>query len=479
MTEMYDLIVIGAGSGGLTAAKFAAALGAKVALIEKRRVGGDCTWAGCVPSKALLKVARVAHDARSASHFGISAPVPVVDMARVRAYVQEAIAAVYRWETPDALERDGIEVVLGEAFFADPTTIRVGDRTMGGKNFLLVTGAHPILPDLPGLKEVPFFTYETLFDNDRLPDRLLILGAGPVGLEMAQAYRRLGAQVTVLGEILLPKDEPEAQETLRRVLEREGVRFVAERADRVSYANGVITAHLGEWQIEGEMLLVAVGRAPNVEGLDLEKAGVTFSSTGIPVNERLQTNVTHIYAAGDCTGGMQFTHFAGWQAFQAARNALLVGSARGFSEVVPWCTFTDPEVAHVGLTEAEARAKHGDAVQVLRRDAAQNDRAVCENDLDGFIKIVHLSDGHILGATIVAARAGEMITECALALQHKLKIGDLAATIHAYPAYSSAIQILASEEAIRETFSGFGGKLIKTLSGLQNTSRDPNHEENS
>ena len=479
MTEIYDLIVIGAGSGGLTAAKFAAALGAKVALIEKRRIGGDCTWTGCVPSKALLKAARVAHDARSASRFGISASVPVVDMARVRAYVQEAVAAVYGLETPDALEHAGIEVVLGEARFTEPAKIQVGSRTLEGKNFLITTGAHPVLPDLPGLTETPFFTYETLFDNDRLPDRLLVLGAGPIGLEMAQAYRRLGAQVTVIGETLLPKDEPEAQEALRRVLEREGVRFVAGRAERVSYAAGIVTAHAGAQKVEGEMLLVAVGRAPNVEGLDLEKAGVTFGSKGIPVNEHLQTNVKHIYAAGDCVGGMQFTHFAGWQAFQAARNALLVGSARGFSEVVPWCTFTDPEVAHVGLTEAEARAKHGDAVKILYRDASQNDRAVCENDLDGFIKIVHLSDGHLLGATIVAARAGEMINECALALQHKLRIGDLAATIHAYPAYSSAIQILASEEAIRETFSGFGGKLIKTLSGLQNTSRDPKQEENS
>jgi len=479
MTDLYDLIIIGAGSGGLTAARFAATLGARVALVEKGRVGGDCTWTGCVPSKALLKAARAAQDVRTAAHFGISASAPVVDMARIRAYVQETVARVYKLETPDILEREGIEVVEGEARFADATTIRVGERTLGGRNFLLTTGAHPIIPDLPGLSETPFLTYETLFENDRLPDRLLVLGAGPVGLEMAQAYRRLGAQVSVIGDTLLPKDEPEARAVLRKVLEREGMRFVTGRADRVSCAGRIITAQVGKQRVEGDMLLAAVGRAPNVEGLDLDKAGVMFSPDGIPVNEHLQTNVKHIYAAGDCTGGMQFTHFAGWQAFQAARNALLVGSARGFSEVVPWCTFTDPEVAHVGLTAAEARAKHGDAVKILYRDASQNDRAVCENDLDGFIKIVHLSDGQILGATIVAARAGEMITECALALQHNLKIGDIASTIHAYPTYSSAIQILASEEAIRETFAGFGGKVIKTLSGLPNASHRPDTQESS
>lgn len=479
MKELYDLIIIGAGSGGLTAARLAVTLGAKVALVEKHRVGGDCTWTGCVPSKALIRAARVAHEVRSSAYFGIGASVPGVDMPRVRASVQEAIARVAQCETPEMLEREGIEIILGEARFVDPQTIRVGESTLCGKSFLLATGAHPVLPDLPGLTETPFFTSETLFDNDRLPERLLVLGAGPIGLEMAQAYQRLGAQVTVIGETLLPKDEPEAQAVVRRVLEREGVRFVTARADRVSHASGLITAQVGTQSVEGDMLLVAVGRAPNVTGLDLEKAGVNYSAQGIPVSEHLRTNVKHIYAAGDCAaGGYQFTHFAGWQAFQAARNALLVGSARGFSEVVPRCTFTDPEVAHVGLTEAEARGKHGDAVKALHRDAVQNDRAVCENDLDGFIKIVHLPDGNILGATIVAARAGEMITEFALALQHKLKLGDLAATIHAYPTYSSAIQILASEEAVREAFSGLGGKLIKTLSGLPGAPREPDYEEN-
>ena len=479
MADPYDLIVVGAGSGGLTAAKFAAGIGARVVLVEKHRIGGDCTWTGCVPSKALMKAAKVAHEIRSASHFGISTSSPIVDMARVRDYVQEAISSVYQSETPEALEREGIEVVMGDARFAGPATVRVGEKTLNGKKFLIATGAHPILPDLPGLKETPYLTYETLFDNDRLPDRLLVLGAGPIGLEMAQAYQRLGSRVTVIGETLLPKDEPEARAVLRKVMNREGVRFLPAIASRVSYSSNVIKAQVGAQSVEGDLLLVAVGRAPNVNGLDLELAGATYSAAGIAVNERLQTTAKHIYAAGDCVGGYQFTHFAGWQAFQAARNALVVGSAKGFSEVVPWCTFTDPEVAHVGLSEAEARKKHGNTVKVQHGDAAHNDRAVCENDLDGFIKITHLPDGHILGATIVAARAGEMITEVALAMQHRLKIADLATAIHAYPTYSSAVQILTSEEAIRSAFSGLGGKLIEMLSGRRNYSRWTNHKEDS
>jgi pyruvate/2-oxoglutarate dehydrogenase complex dihydrolipoamide dehydrogenase (E3) component len=479
MTDTFDFIVIGAGSGGLTAAKFAASLGVSVVLVEKQRVGGDCTWTGCVPSKALLRAARAAHEARNASAYGVSAAPVVVDMVAVHAYVQATIAQIYQSETPEVLEGNGIEVVLGEARFVDPQTIRIGERTLCGKNFLLATGAHPVLPDLPGLLGTPYHTYETLFDNARLPDRMLILGAGPVGLEMAQAYQRLGAQVTVVGDTLLPKDEPEAQHVLRTVLEREGVRFVPGRADRVAYEAGLFTLSVGGESHQADLLLVAVGRAPHVAGLGLDMAGVAFSERGIPVNEHLQTNVRHIYAAGDCTGGYQFTHFAGWQAFQAARNALLVGSAKGFSDVVPWCTFTDPEVAHVGLTEAQAREKHGEAVRTLHRSASQNDRAVCENDLEGFIKIVHLTDGHLLGATIVAARGGEMITEFAIALQHRLKVGDLATTIHAYPTYSTTIQIMASEEAVTEVFSGLGGRLIKKLSGLSDPHPLPTQKENS
>jgi len=366
MTDVYDFIIIGAGSGGLIAAKFAATLGVRVALIEKSRVGGDCTWTGCVPSKALLKVAKVAHHARTAAKYGVHAGAVETDMKAVRTYVRNAIQEVYQREPPEILQTEGIDVLLSAAQFLDPHTIRVGERTLRADKILLTIGAHPIVPDLPGLKETPYQTYLTLFDNDRLPQRLLVIGGGPIGMEMAQAYQRLGAQVTIFAETLLPKDEPEAQVRIHRVLTNEGVQFVQSRAERVRQEGGVITVQAKEGSVQGDMLLVAVGRAPTTEDLALDKANVVTTPKGIPVNEHLQTNVKHIYAAGDCTpDGHQFSHFAGWQAFQAVRNALLLGSSRGFADLVPWCTFTDPEVAHVGLTEAEAKQRHGSEVRVL------------------------------------------------------------------------------------------------------------------
>jgi pyruvate/2-oxoglutarate dehydrogenase complex dihydrolipoamide dehydrogenase (E3) component len=466
----YDLIIIGAGSGGLTAAAFAAQLGARVALVEKHRVGGDCTWTGCVPSKALLKAARVAHEARVAAHYGIvydSGGPPKTDMARVREYVRGTINEIYRHEAPEELELQGIKVVLGAARFLDANTVEAAGYTLKSKYFLLTTGARPFIPLIDGLNEIPFITYEQIFDNDRLPATMVVVGTGPVGTEMAQAYQRFGAQVTMVGDRLLPKEEPEVQEVMSRVLQREGMKFVWGRAASVRQDGGemIVTSDRG-YEARGEMLLVAAGRRPTVKGLDLEKAGVTYSDKGIPVDDQLRTNVKHIFAAGDCVGGYQFTHFAAWQSFQAARNALLPGSSAGFTDIVPWVTFTDPEVAHVGLTEAQAREKFGGAVKVNRWEMGRADRAVCENDTDGFIKAVTKKDGTLLGATIVAARAGEAITEFIVALKNGLKVIDLASAIHAYPTYSTPVQQLAAGVAIDNVLSSTSGKLIRGLGKL-------------
>lgn len=467
MTEKtFDLVIIGAGSGGLTAAGFAAQLGASVALVEKNRVGGDCTWTGCVPSKALLKAAKIAHEARNAAHYGIFVDPPKTDMARVRDYVHGAIHDVYQFETPQELEREGIEVILAPASFIDPQSIRAGERVLKAKNFLITTGAHPFIPPVDGLSDVPYITYENIFDIDELPESIIVVGAGPIGMEMAQAFQRLGSQVTVVGERLLPKEEIEVQTVMSRVFEREGMKFVWGRATaaRMEGGDAVIVTETGE--VRGKLLLVAAGRRPTVAGLDLEKAGVRLSEKGIVVDEQLRTSVKHIYAAGDVTGGHQFTHFAGWQAFQAVRNALLVGSSSGFTDIVPWVTFTDPEVAHVGMTEPQARAKFGDSVQVNRWEMSRADRAVCENDTDGFIKVTSKRDGTLLGATIVAGRAGEAITEFIIALKYGLKITDLAGAIHAYPTYSTAVQQLAADAAIENLLSSTTGRIIRGLSKI-------------
>lgn len=464
MTSRYDLVIVGAGSGGLVAARFAAQIGAKVALIEKNRIGGDCTWTGCVPSKSLLKVAKVAHEIRTANRYGISASRPEIDMSAVRDYVRNAIESVYEFETPEVLAREGINVVFGGARFVDPSTIVAGDRTIQSKAFLLTTGARPSIPPIAGITEVPLITYEQIFDNDVLPKAMLIVGGGPIGIEMAQAYQRLGSQVTLFGKAVLPKEDPDVQKLIKTVLEREGVRFVLEHAKEVRRNGNSVVIITEHQQLNGELLLVAAGRKPNIEGLDLEKAGVKYSPAGIFVDDRLRTNVRHIYAAGDITGGYQFTHYAGWQAFQAVRNVLLPGSASGISNVVPWVTFTDPEVAHVGLTEQEARAKHGDRIQVYRWELGKVDRAVSENDTNGSLKIITDQHRTLLGASMVAARAGEAIVELVIAMQNKLNIADLAGTIHPYPTYSTAVQQMAADITVERLLSGASGKLMRALS---------------
>ena len=462
----YDLVIIGAGSGGLTAAGFAARLGAKVALVEKSRIGGDCTWTGCVPSKALLKAAKVAHEVRSAAHYGITAGAPVTDMRRVRDYVREAIQQVYQFERPEDLAREGIDVVIGAARFLDANTIDVNGQHISAKSFLITTGADPAIPAITGLSEVPYLTYEQIFDNEVLPKRMIVVGGGPIGMEMAQAYQRLGSQVTVVAEQLWSKEEPEVREVMLRVFEREGIRFVSDRASSAKKKGDSFVVRAGDEDVSGDLLLIASGRKPSVAGLDLENAGVTYSGRGIAIDSHLRTSVKHIYAAGDVTGGYQFTHFAGWQAFQAVRNALLPGSSSGLTDIVPWVTFTDPEVAHVGMTASQAKEKFADAFEVRRWEMSRTDRAVCENDTDGFIKLILKDDGTILGATIVAARAGEAITELVVAIKQGLKATDLAGAIHAYPTYSTAVQQMAADVAVDSMLSGVSGTVLRGLSRI-------------
>jgi len=461
--QQYDLVVIGAGSGGLVAARFAAQLGAKVALVEKTHIGGDCTWTGCVPSKALIKAAKVAHEVHTASRYGITCGAPVTNMAKVRDYVHGAIQQVYRLESPEQLRREGIDVLLEAARFLDRQSILVGDRTLYSKKFLLTTGASPLVPPIAGLNEVPFITYEKIFDIEQLTKTMIIVGGGPIGMEIAQAYQRLGSHVVVVADCLLPKEDTDVRELMQRIFEREGVRFLWGRAKSARRDGDAIVIETDRERVRGELLLVASGRKPAVNGLDLEKAGITYSEKGIPVDNQLRTNVKNIYAAGDVVGGYQFTHLAAWQAFQAVRNALLPGSTSGIADLVPRVTFTDPEVANVGPTEQEARSQFGDTVKIFKWQMSHTDRAVCENDQEGFIKLIARGDGKILGATIVAGRAGETISELIVAIQQKMKISDIAGAIHAYPTYSTAIQQLAAEITTAKVLSGTSGKIIHTL----------------
>ncbi len=466
MSQNYDLAIIGAGSGGLTAAAFAARLGAKTALIEKASIGGDCTWTGCVPSKALLKAAKVAHECRTASHYGITTPKPTITMSGVRDYVRRAIEQVYQFETPEELQKQGIEVIPGEAMFADSTSVCAGDRTITANTFLITTGAHPSIPPIDGIRDVPYLTYEKIFEVDRLPNHLIVIGGGPIGCELAQAYRRFGSEVTIVSPKLLEKEEPEARARLEGIFSQEGIRRAHGFAEAVRQEGAEIIVSLEDEEVRGDLLLVASGRLPNVARLGLENAGVEFSPKGISVDSQLRTNVRHIYAAGDVTGGYQFTHYAGWQAFQAVRNALLPGHSEGHSDVVPWVTFTEPEVAHVGLTEEAAKSRFGEKVRTCLWEMDHVDRAICDYDTAGFIKVVTGEDGTVLGATIVAARAGEIITEFVLAIQHKWKVKDLAGAIHPYPTYATPVQQLAAEMTIDHLLGGTSGRVLLSLSKL-------------
>ena len=463
----YDLAILGAGASGLIAADFAVQLGARIVLLDKGPIGGDCTWTGCVPSKSLIKVATVAHHARIAARYGVTTTEPVIDMTLVRDYLRSTIQQIYKPTEPETLSKKGMDVLIGATRFLDPHTLEVGTQQIRAKKVLINTGAEPRIPHIEGLANVPYVTYQQIFDNDRLPEHLLVIGGGPIGCELAQAYRRLGSKVTIIAERLLPREDPEVSELLNRVFAQGGIERLAGRAESVRNEGEAITVQTPTGKVTGDLLLVAVGRAPLVRGLGLEAANVRYTKNGIEVNEYLQTSAKHIYATGDVIGGEQFSHLAGWQGFQAVRNALLPGNNAGTSPAMPHITFTSPEVAQIGLTEKLARERVAAKDLLVKSfDIGKVDRAVNEDDRLGLIKIIARNNGAILGASIVGERAGESITEIAVAMRNNLKLSDLASTIHPYPTYSTGIQLLATKMAVEHAFSGTSGRIIRGLSAL-------------
>ncbi len=468
MADIHDLVVIGAGSGGLTAATFGLEIGARVALVERKRIGGDCTWTGCIPSKSLLKAARVAHAVRTAGAYGIATTVPTVDFPEVMARVHRIVETTYAGETPDVLQGQGLEVVMAEAHFVDPHTVMAGDVRLQGRVFVIATGARPFVPPIPGIDTVAYVTSDTIWEINTLPEHLVVIGGGPIGCELSQAFRRLGAEVTMLeaGERVLSHDEPEAGELMIEVLRSEGVDVrLKHRAEGVSQDERGIHVITNAGEITGDALLVAVGRRANVDALDLEKAGVKYTPRGVEVDDYLRTSQAHIFAVGDCIGSFQFTHYADWQGRTAIRNALLPGAAKGRRAWVPWTTFTEPEVAHAGFTEAEARERYGARVGTITVPIAKIDRARAEDDERGFIKVVYRG-GKVLGVTIVSARAGESLHEWTYVLEGKLGAGDLAASIHVYPTYSGMNVWGAGQVLEKRLRGGVVGGLVRLSSAL-------------
>ncbi len=470
MDTDYDLIVIGAGSAGLVAARFARQLGLSVAMVERSRVGGDCTWTGCVPSKALLKAAGVAHSASTAERYGLSSFRSDVDLSAVMERIRSVINHIYDAESPEALAREGVEVIIGEARFTGPDSVIVDGIDYTARRFLVCTGASPVVPAIPGLEGAGYHTYESVWQMEALPPSLAVIGGGAVGCELAQAFARLGSQVTLVeaADRILQLEDPDASAVIASRFESEGIAaIVGSGAQTVSLragkANGVCIELADSRVVEADALLVAVGRHPNVEGLELEAAGVIAGPSGIQTDRHLRTANKRIYAAGDVTGGPQFTHYAGWQAFMAVRNAFLPSNTVAVREHVPRAVFTDPEVAQTGMTQAEARATHGAKTLVSSWPINEVDRAITDGEPDGFVKVAHLPNGKVLGATIVAPHAGETIQEWTLAIDRGIKLGDLARSIHVYPTYSMASQQLALSAYSERLFGGRIGRLLRRL----------------
>ncbi len=434
----YDVAVIGGGTAGLVCAAAAAALGARVLLVERARLGGDCLNAGCVPSKALLRAARAVHEARTAARFGVRADVRV-EFGEVMASVRARRADIAPHDAAARLAGLGVDVVFGHAAFDGPRALVVDGRRTVFRRAVIATGAAPRVPDLPGLREVPFLTSEGVFDLPRLPEALVVLGGGPAGCELAQAFAWLGSRVTLVeaGPRLLPRDDADASAVLAARLARDGVEVcVGAPASSVMGISGGIRVAAGERRIEGTHLLVAAGRAPALDGLGLDAAGVARAAGGVVVDDRLRTTNPRIFAAGDVCGSWQFTHAADAMARIAVQNALFFGRRRASALAVPWCTLTTPEVAHVGAGAAGGAMAGAVSVTVPLDEV---DRAIVDGDVDGFVRVWHRG-GRLVGATVVAPRAGEMIGLLALAMARGVRLADLAATVFPYPTVAMALR---------------------------------------
>ncbi len=437
-----DICVIGAGSGGLSVAAAAAAFGVPVVLVEKGKMGGDCLNYGCVPSKAMLAAAKHANALRHGENFGIADVEPSVNFRKVHDHIQSVIGAIRPNDSVERFTAMGVHVIQAAGRFKDRKTLVAGDFEIRARRFVVATGSSPFVPPISGLESIEYLTNETIFEQTRKPRHLIIVGGGPIGMEMAQAHQRLGAQVTVIEALkAMGKDDPEVAAIVLARLRREGIAIrehskvtSVERSGksgvRVYYETGE-----GPASVDGSHILIAVGRSANVEGIGLENAGIKFDRRGIKVDSGLRTSNRKVFAVGDVAGGLQFTHVAGYHAGLVIRSILFRLPVRVDTSAIPWVTFTDPELAHVGLIEQEALEKHKQ-INVLRWPYAENDRAQAERKTDGLIKMVTDRKGRILGVTIAGANAGEMISLWTLALSKSMSVRDVTGFVPPYPTMS-------------------------------------------
>jgi pyruvate/2-oxoglutarate dehydrogenase complex dihydrolipoamide dehydrogenase (E3) component len=464
-----DFCVIGAGSGGLSFAAGAVQMGASVILVERGKMGGDCLNYGCVPSKALLAAAKFAHEFKRSEDFGWAIESATVDFKRVHQHVHKVMAAIAPHDSVDRFERLGVNIILGKGAFQDKETLETPRHIIKAKRFIIASGSSPFVPPVEGLHDIPYYTNETIFDLQKLPEHLVVIGGGPIGIEMAQAFSRLGSEVTVLEAFnALPKDDPEFTVPLLEVLHKEGIVLkekvkisnVTSKGKKIEIA--FVDSDEKSLTLSASHLLVAAGRRPNVQDMNLEAAGIEFSPKGIKINRRLQTSNPRIYAIGDCTGGYQFTHVAGYHAGLVLRNSIFRLRAKVQTAAIPWVTYTDPELAHVGATEAqllEKKIRH----QVLSYSFDGNDRAQTDRKTTGKIKVLVTPKGNILGTTILGNNAGELIFPWVMAIQNKLKISSIANTIAPYPTLSEGNKRVAGSYYTAKIFSPFMHRVVKQI----------------
>jgi pyruvate/2-oxoglutarate dehydrogenase complex dihydrolipoamide dehydrogenase (E3) component len=461
-----DLCVIGAGAGGLAVAAGAVQMGASIVLVERGAMGGDCLNVGCVPSKSLIAAARLAHQWQGSAAFGIGYSAPAVDFAAVADHVANVISHLEPHDSVERFEGLGVTVLQDEARFVDPQTVRAGGSDIRARRFVIAAGSSPAIPPIPGLDKVPYFTNETIFANRDKLSHLVVIGGGAVGVELAQAHRRLGAAVTIIdAQPLLSHDDPELVAMLAECLAAEGISLrPSARIAAVEAEDGGIAVALESGEhVAGSHLLVAAGRLPNTAALNLAAAGITATRHGITVDARLRTSNRRVYAIGDIAGGPQFTHAALYHAGIIIRNTLFHLPARIDYRALPRVTFCDPELAAVGMSEATARDAHGDKIRVLRWSFADNDRAQTERDTTGMVKVMTTAKGRILGAAILGAGAGDQITTWALAISRRLKIGAIANLIMPYPTRGEAGKRAAGSFYTPSLFSPRTRRLVRLL----------------
>lgn len=456
MAADYDLIAIGGGAAGLVTAAGAAGLGARVALIERHRLGGECLWTGCVPSKALLACARAAADARDAGRFGIRTGEVQVDFEAVMKHVHDARRTIEPHDSPERFRGLGVDVIEGEARFTGERTLSVGGRTITGRHIVIATGSRPLIPDIQGLRDVDYHTNESIFEIEALPASMIVLGGGPIGVELAHAFALLGSRVTLFeaADRILPNEDAELAALLENELRKAGIALeLGKRVDSVAVHNNGVRATASGNNHEAEALLVAVGRAAILDTLDLSTGGVDAQGNALTLDSRLHTSAKNVWAAGDVTGAPRFTHVADYQARTVLRNALFPGSTNVNYDVVPRVTYTIPELASVG-------SMHGD--HVWTRPFSALDRGIADGQTTGMLKIFSDRKGRIVGGHVLGAHASSIIAEIALAMRENVPLSRLASLLHAYPTYAESVK-QTGDAFVRSRFSGVAQAFVRRL----------------